>query len=192
MYFNKKRWKEYKERMKLNCCILCQPRLLSEFFYITHTEEEIYDAEGREIQSLIDLIENMTLAKIQKVCVIILKKTLVTFELYQQKTTTKALICRLIGLHMGAFIMAKRKYTHIKIIEPQLLLLAKQEKPTVKSQNSLDQKYGRLKMESIAIIGNRFYMLLGFLKIAKTFKRNIQHKLTSEDAGMDWLSENEE
>ena len=43
MYFNKKRWKEYKERMKLNCCILCQPRLLSEFFYITHTEEEIYD-----------------------------------------------------------------------------------------------------------------------------------------------------
>lgn len=34
---------------------------------------------------------------------------------------------------MGAFIMAKRKYTHIKIIEPQLLLLAKQEKPTVKS-----------------------------------------------------------
>ena len=63
MYFNKKRWKEYKERMKLNCCILCQPRLLSDFFYITHTEEEIFDAERREIQSLIDLIENMTLAR---------------------------------------------------------------------------------------------------------------------------------
>lgn len=57
MYFNKKRWNECNKRMGLSSCILCEPRLLSYLFYITHTEEEIFNAEREAIQNLIEIIE---------------------------------------------------------------------------------------------------------------------------------------
>lgn len=63
MYFNKDRWKNFKKNLGLSCCIVCEPQLLSTFFYLTHTEGDIVKEERKIIQSLIELIESMSVVK---------------------------------------------------------------------------------------------------------------------------------
>lgn len=63
MYFNKERWKKFKQNLGLSCYIVCEPQLFSNFFYLTHSEEDIVKEERKAIQSLIELIESMSASK---------------------------------------------------------------------------------------------------------------------------------
>lgn len=63
MYFNKERWKKFKQNLGLSCYIVCEPQLFSNFFYLTHSEEDIVKEERKAIQSLIELIEIMSVSK---------------------------------------------------------------------------------------------------------------------------------
>ena len=63
MYFNKERWKKYRKNWGLSCCMICKPQLLSNFFYLIHSEEDIIKEEREAIQALIELIEIMSVAK---------------------------------------------------------------------------------------------------------------------------------
>lgn len=63
MYFNKERWKKFKQNLGLSCYIVCEPQLFSNFFYLTHSEEDIVKEERKAIQSLIELIESMSVSK---------------------------------------------------------------------------------------------------------------------------------
>ncbi len=57
MYFNRDRWEEYKKIRSISWFMIYEPALLSQFYYITHTEEEIRLEEER-IKKLCELIKN--------------------------------------------------------------------------------------------------------------------------------------
>lgn len=56
MYFNKERWKWYNKYRPLQYFTTCHAPLLGWFYYITHTEEEIWFAEKEMISELCEFI----------------------------------------------------------------------------------------------------------------------------------------
>ncbi len=58
LYFNKKRWKLYLRYRTYRMFMICgDTYLLGWFYYLTHTEEEIWAEEEKAIQELYAFIE---------------------------------------------------------------------------------------------------------------------------------------
>ena len=60
MYFNRKRWRMYRQYRTCSLFLTCHNgHLLSWRYYITHTEEEIRAAEKEAMQELYDYLEQL-------------------------------------------------------------------------------------------------------------------------------------
>ena len=58
LYFNKKRWKLYLRYRTTRMFMICEDmHLLNWFYYLTHTEEEIWAEEEKALQELRAFIE---------------------------------------------------------------------------------------------------------------------------------------